>query len=140
MRGSDKKNWLDCSEKPCNRFGCRPVWQSAGGCPAQNSGGQGKIRPHHDLPPSAATAFIRAKLDRAYDDRLSGRISDELWTKKSAELEDELQRVRTRWPATSGRATTYRKPFDLFAKGSEKNLLRLAHRTGHFRNWLSSAA
>lgn len=38
--------------------------------------------------------LIRAKLDRAYDDRLSGRISDELWTKKSAELEDELQRVR----------------------------------------------
>jgi site-specific DNA recombinase len=38
--------------------------------------------------------LIRAKLDRAYDDRLSGRISDELWSKKSAELEDELQRVR----------------------------------------------
>ena len=37
---------------------------------------------------------IGAKLDRAYDDRLSGRISDELWNKKSAELEDELQRVR----------------------------------------------
>ena len=38
--------------------------------------------------------LIRAKLDRAYDDRLSGRISDELWNKKLAELEDELQRVR----------------------------------------------
>jgi hypothetical protein len=38
--------------------------------------------------------FIRAKLDRAYDDRLSGRIPDELWTKKSAELEEELRRVR----------------------------------------------
>ena len=38
--------------------------------------------------------LVRAKLDRAYDDRLSGRISDELWNKKSAELEDELQRVR----------------------------------------------
>ena len=38
--------------------------------------------------------LVRAKLDRAYDDRLSGRISDELWNAKSAELEDELQRVR----------------------------------------------
>ena len=38
--------------------------------------------------------LIRAKLDRAYDDRLSGRISDELWNTKSAELETELQRVR----------------------------------------------
>ena len=38
--------------------------------------------------------LIRAKLDRAYDDRLSGRISDELWNTKSAELESELQRVR----------------------------------------------
>jgi site-specific DNA recombinase len=38
--------------------------------------------------------LTRAKLDRAYDDRLSGRISDELWNKKSAELEEELQRVR----------------------------------------------
>jgi hypothetical protein len=37
---------------------------------------------------------IRAKLDRAYDDRLSGRIPDDLWTSKSAELEDELRRVR----------------------------------------------
>jgi len=33
---------------------------------------------------------IRAKLDRAYDDRLSGRIPDDLWTSKSAELEEEL--------------------------------------------------
>ena len=39
--------------------------------------------------------LIRAKLDRAYDDRLSGRIPDDLWNRKSAELEDELQRVRT---------------------------------------------
>src|SRR5262249_6192739 len=38
--------------------------------------------------------LLRAKLDRAYDDRLSGRISDELWSAKSAELENELQRVR----------------------------------------------
>jgi len=38
--------------------------------------------------------LLRTKLDRAYDDRLSGRISDEFWTSKSAELEAELQRVR----------------------------------------------
>jgi len=38
--------------------------------------------------------LLRSKLDRAYDDRLSGRISDELWTSKSGELEAELQRVR----------------------------------------------
>ena len=38
--------------------------------------------------------LLRSKLDRAYDDRLSGQISDELWNRKSAELEAELQRVR----------------------------------------------
>jgi hypothetical protein len=38
--------------------------------------------------------FVRAKQDRAYDDRLRGRISDDLWTSTSAELEAELQRVR----------------------------------------------
>jgi hypothetical protein len=38
--------------------------------------------------------MIRSKLDRAYDDRLTGGISDELWTSKSTELEAELQRVR----------------------------------------------
>ncbi len=38
--------------------------------------------------------LMRAKLDRAYDDRLSGRISDELWNTKSTELEEELKRVR----------------------------------------------
>jgi hypothetical protein len=41
------------------------------------------------------SARIRAKLDRAYDDRLSGRVPDDLWTTKSAELEEELRRVRT---------------------------------------------
>jgi hypothetical protein len=39
--------------------------------------------------------LLRVKLDGAYDDRLSGRVSDELWTNKSTELERELQRVRT---------------------------------------------
>jgi hypothetical protein len=48
---------------------------------------------------------IRAKLDRAYDDRLSGRIPDDLWTSQSAELEEVLRRVRAEM-ATSARATT----------------------------------
>jgi hypothetical protein len=118
---------------------------------------------------------IRAKLDRAYDDRLSGRIPDDLWTSKSAELEEELRRVRAEMAGherashdyertglqilelaqtayslyvtqnaheqarllktllsncTFDRGTlcsTYRKPFDLFAQGSETGdwLLRL---------------
>jgi hypothetical protein len=37
---------------------------------------------------------IRAKLDRAYDDRLGGRIPDDLGTTKPAELEEDLRRVR----------------------------------------------
>ncbi|MDQ3418590.1 MAG: zinc ribbon domain-containing protein [Acidobacteriota bacterium] len=36
----------------------------------------------------------QAKLDRAYDDRLAGRITDELWLRKSAEWEAELASVR----------------------------------------------
>jgi site-specific DNA recombinase len=110
---------------------------------------------------------IRAKRDRAYDDRLSSRIPEDLWTSKSAELEDELRRVRAEMAhherashdyeraglqilelaqtayslyvaqkpleqarllktllsnCTFDRGTlcpTYRKPFDLFAKGTE---------------------
>ena len=38
--------------------------------------------------------LVRAKLDRTYDDRLSGQIPDELWGRKSAELEAESQRIR----------------------------------------------
>ena len=38
--------------------------------------------------------LVRAKLDRAYDDRLSGQIPDELWSRKSTELEAESQRIR----------------------------------------------
>ena len=37
---------------------------------------------------------IQAKLDRAYEDRLSGRISEELWLRKSTEWEAELALVR----------------------------------------------
>ncbi len=37
---------------------------------------------------------MQAKLDRAHDDRLAGRIADELWLRKSAEWEAELASVR----------------------------------------------
>lgn len=38
--------------------------------------------------------LLRSKLDRVYEDRLSDAISEELWTTKSAELQEELRRVR----------------------------------------------
>lgn len=31
------------------------------------------------------------KVDRVYDDRLSDAISDELWTEKSGELQEQLR-------------------------------------------------
>lgn len=37
---------------------------------------------------------IQSKVDRAYEDRLAGRISEELWLRKSAEWEAELALVR----------------------------------------------
>ena len=37
---------------------------------------------------------VQAKLDRAYDDRLADRITDELWQRKSGEWEAELASVR----------------------------------------------
>lgn len=37
---------------------------------------------------------VQAKLDQAYEDRLAGRITDELWLRKSAEWEAELASVR----------------------------------------------
>lgn len=54
---------------------------------------------------------IRAKLDRAYDDRLSGRILDERWTSKSAELEADASVPRwrdTNTPATITNRLGYR--------------------------------
>jgi site-specific DNA recombinase len=39
--------------------------------------------------------LLRSKLDRVYEDRLSDQISEDLWTSKSAELQEELRRVRT---------------------------------------------
>jgi site-specific DNA recombinase len=111
--------------------------------------------------------LLRTKLDRVYDDRLGAQISEDLWTRKSKELEAELEHVRTEmarhdrasheYEATGlqilelaqtayslyvaqnpqeqarlvktllsncsfDRGTlcpTYRKPFDLFAQGTE---------------------
>jgi len=37
---------------------------------------------------------VQAKLDRAYEDRLAGKISDELWLRKSGEWEEELELTR----------------------------------------------
>ncbi len=37
---------------------------------------------------------MQAKLDRAYEDRLNGVISENLWLRKSKEWQDELEPVR----------------------------------------------
>ena len=39
--------------------------------------------------------LLRSKLDRVYEDRLKDAIPEELWTTKSAELQEELRKVRT---------------------------------------------
>jgi hypothetical protein len=44
--------------------------------------------------------LLRSKLDRVYEDRLSDRIPEELWSAKSAELQEDLQRVRAEMAAT----------------------------------------
>lgn len=38
--------------------------------------------------------LLRSKLDRVYEDRLREAIPEELWSAKSAELQEELRRVR----------------------------------------------
>src|SRR5690606_3985607 len=37
---------------------------------------------------------VQAKIDRAYEDRLAGRVSDDLWQRKSKEWEQELADIR----------------------------------------------
>ena len=37
---------------------------------------------------------VQNKLDRAYDDRLAGKITDEMWSRKSGEWEKELDSIR----------------------------------------------
>jgi hypothetical protein len=51
--------------------------------------------------------LLRSKLDRVYEDRLSDAISDELWTTKSAELQEELRRVRTEMERHEGASQAY---------------------------------
>ena len=52
-------------------------------------------------------ALLRSKLDRVYEDRLSYAISDELWTAKSSELQEELRRVRTEMERHEGASEAY---------------------------------
>ena len=47
------------------------------------------------------------KVDRVYDDRLSDAISDELWTEKSAELQEQLRRVRAEMERHDGASQAY---------------------------------
>ena len=47
---------------------------------------------------------VQAKLDRSYEDRIAGRITDELWLRKSGEWESELAAVR-RETAKHGKAS-----------------------------------
>ena len=51
--------------------------------------------------------LLRAKLDRVYEDRLSDAISDEFWTAKSGELQDELRRVRAEMERHEGASEAY---------------------------------
>ena len=51
--------------------------------------------------------LLRSKLDRVYDDRLNHAISDDLWTTKSAELQEELRRVRAEMERHDGASEAY---------------------------------
>jgi alpha-L-fucosidase len=51
--------------------------------------------------------LLQSKLDRMYDDRLSDVISDELWTTKSGELQEELKRVRAAMERHEGAGQAY---------------------------------
>jgi hypothetical protein len=51
--------------------------------------------------------LLRSKLDRVYEDRLSGAIPEELWNSKSAALQDELRRVRTEMERHEVASQTY---------------------------------
>jgi hypothetical protein len=51
--------------------------------------------------------LLRSKLDRVYEDRLSDAISDELWTTKANELQEELRRVRTEMERYEGASQAY---------------------------------
>ncbi len=44
---------------------------------------------------SSAGATVMSKLDRGYDDFVAGHISEDLWTRKSREWEEDLRAVET---------------------------------------------
>jgi site-specific DNA recombinase len=50
---------------------------------------------------------IQAKLDRAYEDRLSGVLSEDLWLRKSREWQDELELVRGETAKRDRASATY---------------------------------
>jgi hypothetical protein len=63
---------------------------------------------------------------RAVPERLSNAISDELWATKSAELQEELQRVRTEMEGHEGASQAYetetavlQSPSNVFANGGK---------------------
>jgi len=97
----------------------------------------------------------RSKLDRVYEDRLSDAISDELWTTKWGERQEELRRVRAEMERHEGASQAARlvktvvsnstfdcgglsptniKPVDVFANGGKTGEWLTA--LDDFRNWL----
>ena len=57
-------------------------------------------------PPQRQVA-VQAKLDRAYEDRLSGTISTEMWSRKATEWEQELADVRREMARHDGASHDY---------------------------------
>jgi DNA invertase Pin-like site-specific DNA recombinase len=58
--------------------------------------------------------LLRSKLDRVYEDRLGDRIPEDLWTSKSAQLQEELRQVRAVMDAMRRQAMPTRLPASEF--------------------------
>jgi hypothetical protein len=76
-----------------------PLFRNTSPKLAVNVWSRSRIRKRNDSGRSANVLqqqylAVQAKLDRAYEDRLAGRITDQLWGRKSAEWEAELAAVR----------------------------------------------
>jgi site-specific DNA recombinase len=50
---------------------------------------------------------VQQKLDRAYEDRIAGKISDEMWSRKSQEWEGELEAIRRETGRYEGASRDY---------------------------------
>ena len=50
--------------------------------------------PLHHRPLKQQYLAVQAKIDRAYEDRLSGHVSDDLWHRKTQQWEQELADIR----------------------------------------------